>query len=29
VLGVGLILESELAEYEHRDRYDWLLVLED
>jgi uncharacterized iron-regulated protein len=29
VLSVGLILGSELSSYEHRDRYDWLLVLED
>jgi uncharacterized iron-regulated protein len=29
VLGVSVVLESKLDELESRDRYDWLLVLED
>jgi uncharacterized iron-regulated protein len=29
VLGVSAVLESKLAELEARDRYDWLLVLDD
>jgi hypothetical protein len=29
VLSVSAVLESKLAELEDRDRYDWLIVLED